>query len=54
MDEGTRLALACALAPAVAWVMWIKIARPLGRRLLSLLPPGRLRDALAKDRGGYL
>lgn len=54
MDDSFRLALTAFLAPLGAWVMWVKIARPLGRWIVSLIPPGYWRDVLTKDRGGYL
>jgi hypothetical protein len=54
MDEGTRLLISAAITPLVAWFLWKKVARPHGRWIVEKIPHGWLRDALTKDRGGYL
>ena len=53
MDESLRLAIAAVGAPIVAWVMWRKIAQPIGQWILDRIPPGPIKDMLKKDRGGY-
>jgi hypothetical protein len=53
MDDWLRLSLTALLAPAVAWVMWEKIARPVGRWVVLHIPPGYWKDVLTKDRGGH-
>jgi len=53
MDDTLRLTLTYLGAPLVAYVMWVKIAQPFGKWIVSKIKPGPFRDMLTKDRGGY-
>lgn len=53
MDDGLRLVMTAVGAPLVAYVMWVKIARPVARWIVSRIPPGKVRDILTKNRGGH-
>lgn len=53
MDETLRLALTFFVAPLGAYVIWVKIARPLGKWIVFQIPRGPFKDMLTKDRGGY-
>ena len=50
--EKLPIALACLFGGAVSYIMWFKIAKPLGKWLTDRLPPGRLRSLLLRDMGG--
>ncbi len=40
-------------APVGAYVMWTFVIRPCAAWLTDKIPPGPIRDALTKDRGGH-
>ena len=46
------LAISAALTPFAGYVLWVKIARPCARKLLSYVPEGAFKEMLTKDRGG--
>ncbi len=46
------LAISAAITPFAGYVLWVKIARPCAKKLLSYIPEGAFKDTLTKDRGG--
>ena len=52
LDKSWMLAISAALTPFAGYVLWVKIARPCARKLLSYVPEGAFKEMLTKDRGG--
>jgi hypothetical protein len=47
------LFLTALVAPAVSYVAWVLVARPLAKFIEGLIPEGHIKAALTKKRSGH-